>query len=170
MSQQLGLRRGRPPGHASFPPAGPAATAPVDITVVDTRPAAGAAGSVELTLEVSVDQTWFASPDRRFPLTVDPTYLRQTSDAGATDTFVSSGAPTTSYWTNPWLLVGSNGGPTPGLPCDPHGIEEFWRNRWEEAGIGVVDLCPTRGSALADRVLNRLVFVPGRLVNFVTAP
>ena len=31
-------------------------------------------------------------------------------------------------------------GPTPALPYDPHAVEACWRARWEEAGVGVVDL------------------------------
>ncbi len=34
----------------------------------------------------------------------------------------------------------AHGARTPALPYDPHDLEELWRGRWDEAGVGVVDL------------------------------
>jgi len=91
---------------AAWPQAGPAAATPVELRVVDR--VAGPSGFDTIVIEASVDAAWFHSASRVMPITLDPTWLRQTSQTGAFDTWVSSGANAdTSFWSNPWLVAGS---------------------------------------------------------------
>ncbi|HVL26657.1 MAG TPA: DNRLRE domain-containing protein, partial [Acidimicrobiales bacterium] len=93
---------------ATYPGAGASASTPVEVRLLATAPRQGQGGSVA-TVEVSVDGAWLGRA--RFPVTIDPTYFRQTSDTGASDTFVSSGGnANTSWWNDPSLLVGSHDG------------------------------------------------------------
>ena len=73
-----------------------------------------------VSVAVSVDPAWLADPARKFPVTIDPS-LYLFTDPGAVgnvDTMISSAAPTTSYATDPYLMLGNAGGATsPGRCC-----------------------------------------------------
>lgn len=63
------------------------------------------------TVSVSVSEDWLTAPERQFPVTIDPTYTSTIGVTGGGDTYVNSGAPTTSYASSTQIRVGkeSNG-------------------------------------------------------------
>jgi YD repeat-containing protein len=65
----------------------------------------GATGAQQLT--VSVDQRWLDDPDRVFPVVVDPTV---TAVSPSQETYVYSGAPTTSYGAQTTEKLGRDAG------------------------------------------------------------
>ena len=73
------------------------AESPLLVTVVP--------GSDGFTLRVAPDLLWLRDPARVYPVTLDP--VTDTTDETA-HTYTSSGAPTTSYYTDPWLTLGKN--------------------------------------------------------------
>ena len=121
---------------SSFPAAGPAAASPVSVRLapdaggaVDTTTPAGDASLPEgpsattapskdadasvARVEVAIsDPAWFADPARKFPVTIDPTarYLFALPGSANLDTMVYSAAPTTSYSSYQYLLLGSPNG------------------------------------------------------------
>jgi large repetitive protein len=67
-------------------------------------------GSGKAVLTLTPDQDWLASGDRKFPITIDPTYASG-SMTTTSDTYVSSAYPTASYASSTELRVGTyNGG------------------------------------------------------------
>jgi RHS repeat-associated protein len=100
--------------HDANPKAG--AMTPVVIRLAGVSDAAAGAGRTA-SVEVGVDKAWFAAPSRAFPLTIDPFLSPPANINSATapsfDTWISGGAPTTSYAANPYLAVGTaDGGAT----------------------------------------------------------
>lgn len=95
---------------AAFPAAGPAATTPVSVHVVppegaDALPRTEATDPANaVTVEVSISPDWLAAPDRRFPVTIDPSVFTANA-ADHFDTYVSTAAPTTSFSTSPFVIV-----------------------------------------------------------------
>ncbi len=77
--------------------------APVAMTVTQK-------GNGKAVLTLTPDQDWLTSGDRKFPITIDPTYASG-SMTTASDTYVSSAYPTASYGSSTELRVGTyNGG------------------------------------------------------------
>ena len=67
-------------------------------------------GSGKAVLTLTPDQDWLTSGDRKFPVTIDPTYASG-SMTTTSDTYVSSAYPTASYASSTELRVGTyNGG------------------------------------------------------------
>jgi len=66
----------------------------------------GQVGNV-VTVRVSVDEGWLASPQRVFPLTIDPVFVTGSDATGAADTYVSS-TSSTSQINATGLVLGSN--------------------------------------------------------------
>ncbi|HVM01160.1 MAG TPA: DNRLRE domain-containing protein, partial [Acidimicrobiales bacterium] len=74
---------------ADFPAGGADTTAPVAVRLV----AAPTATDRAATVEVGVDAAWLATPDRAFPVRVDPIFQQNTAaGAAGRDTYVQSGA------------------------------------------------------------------------------
>jgi hypothetical protein len=68
-------------------------------------------GAGRAVLTVTPDQDWLTSPDRAFPITLDPTYATGSNTAPSIDAYVSSAFATTNYATDTELRVGTyNGG------------------------------------------------------------
>lgn len=68
--------------------------------IADTKAATG-----DLDLSVSIDQAWLDDPARRFPVTIDPTYVVGAEQAPIFDTYVKEGA-TTDRSDSTYLPVG----------------------------------------------------------------
>ncbi|WP_162257525.1 DNRLRE domain-containing protein [Phycicoccus sp. Soil802] len=66
-------------------------------------------GSGKAVLTLTPDQDWLTSTDRKFPITIDPSYASGTSTASF-DTYVSSAYPTATYSTSTELRVGTYDG------------------------------------------------------------
>ncbi|GAB3439138.1 hypothetical protein GCM10027517_12190 [Phycicoccus ginsengisoli] len=76
---------------------------PVAMTVTQS-------GSGKATLKLTPDGSWLTSPERQFPITIDPTYASGTVTT-TLDTYVSSAYPTATYSADTELRVGTyNGG------------------------------------------------------------
>ena len=88
------------------PEAEPEVSAVPEPVIEDAPPAENT-----VSVKVSVPAEWLRANDRRFPVVIDPTLFVQTTAAtGSLDTYVWTGAPTTNYKTNPFVLVGSPDG------------------------------------------------------------
>jgi large repetitive protein len=62
-------------------------------------------------LTVTPDQAWLTSPERAFPVTLDPTYATGSNTAPSIDAYVSSAYPSANYASDTELRVGTyNGG------------------------------------------------------------
>jgi RHS repeat-associated protein len=61
-----------------------------------------------MTMTVTVDPAWLASPGRVWPVTIDPTTMLNPSQ----DCAISQETPTTSYCTSPTMTIGSEPGLT----------------------------------------------------------
>lgn len=55
-------------------------------------------------VDVTVDEEWLNSPDRKFPVVLDPSVIIH--DATTEDTFISSTYPSSNYWLDPSLITG----------------------------------------------------------------
>lgn len=73
---------------------------------VATMELVGAAEDGTVTARAVVDAGWLASPERVWPVRVDPTVNRTTGEAHAGDTFVQSNIVNTAQWSSPDLKVG----------------------------------------------------------------
>jgi hypothetical protein len=73
---------------------------PVEMTVSQQ-------GKGRAILTLTPDAAWLASPDRQFPVTIDPTYASGPNTATTFDTYVSSMYPTATYSTDTELRVGT---------------------------------------------------------------
>ena len=92
---------------ATTTPDGTPAEVAADFDVVDSGdplpPKTGASGDLELS--VVPDQDWLADPARKFPVTIDPTYVTGANQAPMFDTWVKEGL-TTDQSNNPNLPAG----------------------------------------------------------------
>ncbi|WP_411112308.1 DNRLRE domain-containing protein, partial [Streptomyces sp. c-19] len=59
------------------------------------------------TLTVTPDAKWLAAPERRYPVTIDPTISIAPTPSTAQDVMISSDGPTTNYKDNWRLSVGN---------------------------------------------------------------
>lgn len=55
-------------------------------------------------VDVTIDEKWINSPDRKFPVVIDPSVIIQ--DDTTEDSFVSSAYPSNNYWLDPSLITG----------------------------------------------------------------
>lgn len=61
----------------------------------------------QYTVTISADSSWVTSPERAFPVTIDPTITTPLSEDQIHETYVASGTPTTNYTSAGSLLIGN---------------------------------------------------------------
>jgi RHS repeat-associated protein len=73
-----------------------------------TTATTGQVGSV-VSVQVSVDPTWWSATTRQFPINIDPTFSGKTTDSGGIDSFVQQSSPTLAHDGQTVLKVGDGG-------------------------------------------------------------